>query len=91
MQEFEYLHQKVQQLLKKYQELKKENRQLKTTLAKQTQELAALNTQFDGLEQQVAAQQLGNHVLTEDDKQQIKKQITQVIGEIDKLLLSLHE
>ncbi len=91
MQEFEYLHQKVQQLLKKYQELKKENRQLKTTLAKQTQELAALNTQFDGLEQQVAAQQLGNHVLTEDDKQQIKKQITQVISEIDKLLLSLHE
>lgn len=91
MQEFEYLHQKVQQLLKKYQELKKENRQLKTTLAKQTQELAALNTQFDGLEQQVAAQQLGNHVLTDDDKQQIKKQITQVIGEIDKLLLSLHE
>lgn len=91
MQEFEYLHQKVQQLLKKYQELKKENRQLKTTLAKQTQELAALNTQFDGLEQQIAAQQLGNHVLTEDDKQQIKKQITQVIGEIDKLLLSLHE
>ncbi|HQE12790.1 MAG TPA: hypothetical protein PLQ78_08585, partial [Flavipsychrobacter sp.] len=82
---------KVQELLKKYQELKIENQQLKKSLAAQTKDLSLLNNQFSDLEQKLLLQHIGTQVMTSEEKQQMKQQITQVIGEIDKLLHSLHD
>ena len=91
MQELELLQNKLQLLLKKHQALKKENQLLKKTIASQTEALDELNKKFDGIEQDVMLEQIGKRVLTDMDKKAMKKQISNVIHEIDKLLLSLND
>jgi len=91
MQELETLQTKINLLLKKHQELKKENARLKKMLSSQKEDLNALNRQFDHIEQNIALERIGTTVLSETEKKTVKKQITHVIKEIDKLLLSLND
>jgi len=91
MQELELLEARLQLLIKKHLALKKENQQLKKTIASQNETLDGLNKKFDGIEQNVLLDQMGKKVLNDSDKKAIKKQIATVIGEIDKLLLSLND
>lgn len=91
MQELELLQDKLQLLLKKHLALKKENQLLKKTIASQTETLNDLNRKFDNIEQSMMLEQIGQKVLTEEDKKAMKKQISNVIKEIDKLLVSLND
>ncbi len=91
MVEIELLQQRLQLLLKKYQALKYENLRLKKAIAAQTEDLSSLNKQFEVLEQHMVLEQMGRKMLNEDEKKAMKKQITTVITEIDKLLLSLND
>lgn len=91
MQELELLQDKLQLLIKKHLALKKENQLLKKTIASQAETLNDLNQKFDSIEQNVMLEQIGQKVLTEEDKKAMKKQISNVIKEIDKLLVSLND
>src|SRR5690606_29123284 len=91
MQELELLQSKLLLLIKKHQALKKENQLLRKTIASQTETLTNLNQKFDTIEQHVLLEQMGKKLLTEEDKKAMKKQITHVIKEIDKLLVSLND
>lgn len=91
MQELELLQNKLQLLIKKHQALKKENQLLKKTIISQTETLNDLNKKFDSIEQNVILEQMGKRVLTEADKKTMKQQISNVIKEIDKLLVSLND
>ncbi len=91
MQELEILQNKLQLLIKKHQVLKKENQLLKKTIASQSETLEDLNKKFDSIEQNVLLEQMGKKVLTSEDRKAVKKQIANVIGEIDKLLFTLND
>lgn len=85
------LHKKVQQLVKKHQTLSEENQSLKAIIAQQEKDLIRLNKQFESIEQGIVLEQMGKKLLDADDKKKMKKQINQVIGTIDKLLVSLND
>ncbi|HTN47713.1 MAG TPA: hypothetical protein VL098_15295 [Flavipsychrobacter sp.] len=91
MVEIELLQQRLHLLIKKYQALKYENIRLKKAIAAQTEDLASLNKQFEVIEQNMMLEHMGKKMLNEEEKKAMKKQITNVIGEIDKLLLSLND
>lgn len=61
------------------------------TIAAQSADLEKLNQQFEQIEQNVMLEQIGKKVLTEDDRKAMKKQLSIVIGEIDKMLLTLND
>lgn len=91
MQELDLLQNKLQLLLKKHQALKLENQRLKKTIVNQGEDIKSLNKKMEDIEQDRMLDQLGKKVLSNDEKKTMKKQISNVISEIDKLLHSLND
>lgn len=91
MQELELLHTKLQLLLKKQQTLKKENQRLHKIVATQQDELNNYKANLQQLEQSNMLEQLSKKILTPGEKKNMKKQIANVIQEIDKLLHTLND
>jgi DNA repair exonuclease SbcCD ATPase subunit len=91
MEALQNLSGKLDLLLKKYAELQAENKRLKKTISEQLKSIEQLNKKFDSLEENMVAIQLGKNFLDNNDKLSMTKQIDTVIGEIDKILVTLND
>jgi hypothetical protein len=91
MQELELLNNKLDLLLKRYTGLLAENKSLKGTIAKQQRSLEMLNAKLDGLEQNMMVSQISNTVADPKEKDALRKQLDTVIGQIDKILVTLND
>lgn len=91
MQELDLLNGRLDILLKKYTALQAENKSLKASVNKQTQSMETLNKKLEGLEQSMLAQKVGNVVSDKEEQIALRKQLDTVIGEIDKILLTLND
>lgn len=91
MREIELLNAKLDLLLKRYNALLTENKTLKGTIAKQQQSIETLNTKLETVEQSMMAVQVGNSVSETEEKEILRKQLDMVIGQIDKILVTLND
>lgn len=91
MQELQLLNDKLDVLLKKYTVLLAENERLKATISHQQKSIESLNTNLASLEQSMAASHLGNSLSDDKEKAAMRKQLDNVISEIDKILTTLND
>jgi hypothetical protein len=91
MQELELLNDKLDNLLKKYSGLQAENTRLKQTITQQTRSIEALNEKLSTLEQDIMLSNINKVGLSDEEKEGMKKQLDNVIGEIDKILSTLND
>lgn len=91
MQELQLLNDKLDVLLKKYITLQAENKRLKDTIDKQTESIQGLTGKLSDLEQNMVAVQIGKSVLSDEERIKMRKQLDNVIGEIDKILTTLND
>jgi len=91
MQELQLLNEKLDLLLKKYTALQAENSRLKETVSKQLKSIEGLNSKLSSLEENIGSAQIGKAVISNDEKNGVRRQIDNVIGEIDKILNTLND
>jgi len=91
MQELQLLNEKLDLLLKKYTALQAENSRLKETVSKQLKSIEGLNSKLSSLEENIGSAQIGKAVISNEEKNGVRKQIDNVIGEIDKILNTLND
>lgn len=91
MQQLDVLNIKLDALLKKYAALQAENKSLKDTVARQLQQIDALNEKVGRLEEDRHVADIGKVVADNTDKAGVRKQIDSLIGEIDKILITLND
>jgi uncharacterized coiled-coil protein SlyX len=91
MQELQLLNDKLDMLLKKYAAAQTENKRLKETVAEQTRTIEELNSKLSDLEQNLTAVQVSRSAVTGEEKNKMKLQLDNVIGEIDKILTTLDD
>lgn len=91
MQELQLLNDKLEVLLKKYAALQAENLRLKEQVGQQLQSIETLNTKLATLEESMAARHIGNTAADDKEKEAVRKQLDNVISEIDKILTSLND
>lgn len=91
MQQLDVLNTKLDVLLKKYAALQAENKSLKDTVARQLQQIDALNEKAGRLEEDRHVADIGKVVADNTDKAGVRKQIDSLIGEIDKILITLND
>jgi predicted RNase H-like nuclease (RuvC/YqgF family) len=91
MQELQVLNDKLDILLKKYTALQAENKRLKATMSYQLQSIESLNDKLNSLEENMLTIQVGRAVENSDDKDNMRKQLDNIIGEIDKILNALND
>jgi chromosome segregation ATPase len=90
-QQFNTIHDKLQQLLKAYGRVQKENERLKDELQKARDNEQIMNHRFDEIQQQVSVMKLGTSDMSERDKKEFEKKINRYIKEIDKCITYLSE
>lgn len=91
MQALETLNKKLDSLLKKYAALESENKRLKDTVARQIKSEAQLNKKLASLEQGMVSVHLGKAVTSEEEQENMRRQLDQVIADIDKILVTLND
>lgn len=91
MQELQLLNEKLDLLLKKYTALQAENKRLKETVSQQLRSIETLNNKLSSLEDNIHTTQIGKALISTDEKAVVKKQIDNVISEIDKILHTLND
>jgi ribosome assembly protein YihI (activator of Der GTPase) len=91
MQELQRLNEKLDVLLKKYSAVQTENKRLKATVAQQLESIESLNGKLGNVEEQMTALQIGKSILNEDQRDDMRKKLDNVIGEIDKILTTLND
>lgn len=91
MQELQVLNDKLDLLLKKYAALQAENKRLKATMAYQLQSIESLNDKLTSLEHDMLTIQVGRAVVNSNEKEDMRKQLDNIIGEIDKILNALND
>lgn len=91
MQELNLLHNKIEALLKKYADVKAENARLKEAVTDQVKQIEALNNKLGTLEENMMAASIGTSMLNDKDREVVRKQLDNVIGEIDKILATLND
>jgi len=91
MQELQLLNDKLDLLLKKYAALQAENKRLKATMSYQLQSIESLNDKLTSLEQDMITIQVGRAVSGSKEKEGMRKQLDNIIGEIDKILNALND
>ena len=91
MQELQLLNDKLDTLLKKYTALQAENECLKETVAQQLSSMETLNANLAVLEKSVTAATIGSSAADAKEKDAMRKQLDNLILEIDKILTSLND
>lgn len=91
MQELQLLDEKLSVLLKKYAATEAENKRLKQTVAQQLQSIEGLNQKLMELEGNMVAVQIGQSVMDDGQKINMRKQLDGILGEIDKILTTLND
>ena len=91
MLELQLLSDKLDVLIKKYEQVQAENASLKQTVATQLKSIEKLNGKLADLEDRLLAVQVGQVITNDKDKAVVRKQLDNVIGEIDKILTTLND
>lgn len=91
MQELQLLNDKLDILLRKYSALQAENERLKETIAQQLSSIETLNTNLASLEKSMVAVKIGGTLSDDKEKDAMRRQLDNVIVEIDKILTSLND
>ena len=91
MEALETLNKKLDTLLKRYAALTSENKRLKDTIAKQIKTEEQLNKKLASLEQSMVSVHLGAAVTDSEGQEHMRKQLDNVIAEIDKILNTLND
>ena len=91
MQALDTLNKKLDSLLKKHTALLSENKRLKDTIAKQIKAEEKLSKKLASLEHGMVSVHLGNAVDNDEEKENMREQLDNVIAEIDKILNTLND
>lgn len=91
MEALDTLNSKLDQLLKKHTALETENKRLKDTISEHEKSAEALNKKITSLEKDMVSVHLGKTVSGEDEKDNMRSQLDNVISEIDKILYTLND
>ena len=91
MEQIQLLNDKLDVLLKKYTSLQAENKRLKDTIHQQLQSIEQLNSKLHSVEQNLSDMQMGKTVSGGDEKQNMRRQLDNVIKEIDKILNTIDD
>lgn len=91
MQELDLLNDKLELLLKKYTALQAENKKLQQIIVQQRQSMEGLNSKIGELEEQLLTSKTSDAIHDDKDKKVVKKQIDTLIGDIDRILATLHD
>lgn len=91
MQELQLLNSKLETLLKRYSSLQAENLRLKKTISKHNRTLETMNKKVADCEEQILVLQARNALTSTEDKATARKQIDNLINDIDKILASLND
>ncbi len=91
MEALDQLNTKLNLLLKKYAALETENKRLKATIAVQEKNAATLTKKLSSLEDGMVSVRLGDAVVDEGEKENMRQQLDNVIAEIDKILNTLND
>jgi len=91
MEALDTLNKKLDTLLKKHATLVAENKRLKETIAKQAKAEEKLNKKLASLEQGMVSVHLGSAVTGTEEQENMRKQLDNVIAEIDKILHTLND
>jgi predicted RNase H-like nuclease (RuvC/YqgF family) len=91
MEALDQLSRKLDALLKKYSALEAENKRLQAAIGKQDKTMEALSKKLSSLENGMVSVHLGKTVTDDSEKENMRKQLDQVITEIDKILHTLND
>lgn len=91
MQALEKFNKKLDSLLKKYSALESENKRLKDTIAGQIKTIDKQNKKIAAMEHDVVSVDLNKGTLDDVEKENMRQQLDNVIGEIDKILNTLND
>ena len=91
MQELQLLNDKLDILLRKYTALQAENERLKETIAQQLSSIETLNVNLASLEKSMVAVKISGTLSDDKEKDAMRRQLDNVIVEIDKILTSLND
>lgn len=90
-QQFNTIHDKIQQVLKQMGRLQKENEKLREQLLQSDQKEAEARQQADELRQQLSILKYAAGEMTEKDKKEFEKKINRFLREIDKCIAYLSQ
>ena len=90
-QQFNSLHDKLQQLLKQYHRLQKENEKLKEELVLAKNKELQMEQRIEEIRQQVSILKISSGEMSEKDKKDFEKKINQYIREVDKCISFLSQ
>ena len=90
-QQFNSLHDKLQQLLKQYGRLQKENERLREELQSAKKKETETQNRIDEFQQQVSILKISSGEMNEQDKKEFEKKINQYIREVDRCISFLSQ
>ena len=88
-QQFNIIHDKLQQLLKQQSRLKKENKRLQMQLEEYKKQAGGYQQKINELSDQVGILKLAGGDMSQKDKKDFERKINQYIKEIDKYIAFL--
>lgn len=91
MQEVTILNGKIDELIKQYTALLAENKRLQALLEGHTATIDTFKSKIASLEKNGAVLDMSNVLTDHEDKDKMRKQLDNVIGEIDKILNTLND
>jgi len=91
MQALDTLSNKLDELLKKTAALEAENKRLTTSVAVGEKKIVALNKKLASLEKDVVSVRLGAAFTGDEERDNMREQLDNVIDEIDKILNTLND
>lgn len=91
MESLDRLSKKLDTLLKKHAALEAENKRLKETVAAEIRKTEKLNKKLASLEKNMVSVHLGKTSGNEEDIENMRSQLDNVISEIDKILHTLND
>ena len=91
METLELLHGKLDQLIKRHNTLEADNKRLRATIDGQNKVIQRLHKKVNTLEAGMVSVHLCTADLTEEGKEDMRRQLDGVISEIDKILNTLND
>jgi predicted nucleic acid-binding Zn-ribbon protein len=85
------LNSKIELLLRKYAALEAENKRLKEAMAQQEKTVDSLRKQLGDLENGMVSVHIGKAIDDAGEKENMRRQLDNVISEIDKILNTLND
>ena len=91
MEALDQLSKKLDMLLKKYAATEAENKRLKDTIAALNKTIDAQGKKLSSLENGMVSVHMGKTIELDEDKENMRAQLDNVIAEIDKILNTLND